>query len=109
MASVSFKNLTFECEYPTAGGIVGEPPQAASNLIVYQVRMKGCQQRQLAYFTWIRVEFDHMTVMYDGGPLTLVQTTFEDCTFQFGTDPNSKQALAIIQAAKGKPVNIYFP
>jgi hypothetical protein len=102
-------NFTFECTRPTAGAIVGDPPQAASNVIVFQVRVKGCQQRQLAYFSWIRDEFDHATVMYDGGPLTLVQTTFNDCTFQFGNNLNSKRALAIIQAAKGNPVNIYFP
>jgi hypothetical protein len=43
-----------------------------------------------------------------GGPLTLVQTTFNDCTFQFGHDLNSRRALTIIQAANGKPVNIYL-
>lgn len=103
----SISNLTLRCMYPTAGGIAGEI-SAISNFLVFQVRIQNCQQRQLGYFTWIRTEFDHATVMYHGGPLTLVHSSFKDCTFEFGEDPNSQEALAIIGKSAGKPVDIYL-
>ena len=58
---------------------------------------------------WINGEFRGSTVEYRGGALYLAGVKFVDCTYKFGDDPKSKQALAAIIASKDEPVNLLLP
>ena len=72
------------------------------------IHIKTCAQR-LDGPRWINVNFSGSDIEYNGGPLYLADVKFENCKFNFGSDPNSKAALATIIASKEAPVSLLIP
>lgn len=81
------------------------PSDFHGNVLVYEVRLIGLTQ-DLTKVKWLNVEFVNSTIKYNGGPLYLENVTFQSCKLNFGTDENSKKALAVILKAHGNPVTL---
>lgn len=82
-----------------------DSPQEVAGIVFFDVGIYRCSQK-LSGPQWINVMFDGATLEYNGGPLKLAGTTFKDCVFKFGDDPDSRRALAAVTAARNEPVNL---
>jgi hypothetical protein len=103
---------TFSCTNPTIRLFSFDEPLpsavAHKNIVVNNVHINRCTQK-LDGPSWISDDFKGSTIEYYGGPLNLADVTFENCSFRFGSDANSKAAIAAITASKGRPVSILIP
>lgn len=97
-------SFTMVCTHPAAHFVAATPPETASNVVLFDLRVKTCSQR-LDYFKWVSVQFDGATLEYSGGPLSLAEVRFHNCKFEFGSDERSRSALSAIQAADDRTVN----
>jgi hypothetical protein len=100
--SRGFLRFTMECAHPTAGFLHMEPPELADRTYVVDVSVVGCQQ-DLDHIIWIHTHFKNATVRYHGGPLRLADVTFENCKFDFGDEPQSREALNALRGLNGRP------
>ncbi len=101
-------NVKISCVYPTAEFLGIGPPFERKDVVVVDASIYKCRQ-QLDGVRWINNEFHGATLEYRGGALYLAGVKFVECTYKFGDDPKSKEALAAISASKGEPVNLLLP
>jgi len=80
-------------------------PGLENNVVVFRVRVNGCKQKMKGP-RWIDTSFKDATLEYNGGPLYFADVTFTNCTFKFGSDPDSVVALSAIKSSGDKPVNL---
>ena len=90
---------------PVAHFMGWHTPQQAAGIVVVDLHVEKCSQ-VLSGPQWINVTFDGATLEYNGGPLKLAGVIFKNCTFKFGNDPDSDQALASITASHNEPVSL---
>jgi hypothetical protein len=76
-----------------------------SQVVVMNATVEGASQK-LDAIVWLKIKFKNSQILYAGGPLYLGGVTFENCQFQFGSDPESQRVLAQIEAAANQPVTI---
>lgn len=100
--SSGFLGFTMYCTHPTARFLHVESSELADRVYVVDVSVIGCQQ-DLDHVIWIRTHFKDATVRYHGGPLRLADATFDNCTFDFGNEPQSQRALNILRKLDGRP------
>lgn len=98
-------NFTINCEYKTARFLEVKPAEFADRVFIFGVTVNRCQQA-LDNLIWINTEFNSATVRYHGGPLRLANVRFKNCSFDFGSDPNSIFALDMIRRSKGRAVSL---
>ncbi len=100
--------LNMDCTYPTAHFLGLAQPSSAANEYIIDSRINTCAQG-LDGPKWINDTFNGSIIEYSGGPLYLADVSFKNCTFKFGTDPNSREALSVISASKGASVSLLIP
>lgn len=76
-----------------------------SQVVIANSNIEGAIQK-LDSIAWLNIKFKGSQIIYAGGPLYLGNVTFENCQFQFGSDPESQRVLAQIRAAENRPVTI---
>jgi hypothetical protein len=101
-------DLNMICTHPTAYFLGIPQTSIAANEYIINVRVNTCAQK-LDGPKWINDNFHGSVIEYNGGPLYLADVSFDDCTFKFGNDSNSKAALSVIMASKGAPVSLLIP
>ena len=67
--------------------------------------IEGAAQK-LDAIVWLNVKFKNSQIIYSGGPFYLGDVTFENCQFQFGSDAESRKALAEIKEMGKQPVTL---
>jgi hypothetical protein len=100
-------NLRFECPDPPGNFIDFETDTNPLRIlmVVLDVQVTRCKQ-SLDGVKWIKDGFDGSAIRYRGGTLFLANVIFKNCTFDFGSDPRSKEVLATIRESNGRPVTI---
>ena len=76
-----------------------------SQVAVMNATIQAASQK-LDSIVWMDIKFQNSRIIYDGGPLYLGNVAFENCQFQFGSDPESQKVLAEIRGAANQPVTI---
>ena len=76
-----------------------------SQVVVMNATIEGATQK-LDAIVWLKIKFKNSQIIYGGGPLYLADVIFENCQFQFGSDPESQKVLAQIKAAGNQPVTL---
>jgi hypothetical protein len=76
-----------------------------SQIVIMNVTIEGAAQK-LDAIVWLNIKFKNSQIIYSGGPLYLGDVTFENCQFQFGSDPESQKVLAQVKAAGNQPVTL---
>jgi hypothetical protein len=76
-----------------------------SRVVVMNATVEGTSQK-LDGIVWLKVKFKNSRITYTGGPLYLGDVTFENCQFQFGSDPESQKVLGQIKENVNRPVTI---
>jgi hypothetical protein len=104
-----FFNIDITCLHPANTLFLGVPftPDAV-NVYVVKVHVVGCGQL-LDGPRWINDSFTGSTIYYDGGPLSLADVSFKNCTFEFANSPHKDFVLSALRASNGKPVTLLVP
>jgi hypothetical protein len=76
-----------------------------SQVVVMNATIEGATQK-LDAIVWLNIKFKNSQIIYSGGPLYLGDVTFENCQFQFGSNPESQKALTQIKTAGNQPVTL---
>lgn len=76
-----------------------------SQVVIMNATIEGAAQK-LDAIVWLNVKFKNSQISYSGGPLYLGDVTFENCQFQFGSDPESQTVLAQIKEMGNQPVTL---
>jgi hypothetical protein len=74
-----------------------------SQVVIMNATIEGAAQ-ELDAIVWLNIKFKNSQIIYSGGPLYLGDVTFDNCQFQFGSDPESQKVLAQIKATGNQPV-----
>lgn len=100
-----YMHFVMTCKYPTAGFLNVVNPATRPSVVVFDVHVETCRQ-EIQGVRWLDDRFTGSTIEYSGGPLYLAGVIFTNCRLRFGSDPQSKRALAAIMASNGRPVNL---
>jgi len=76
-----------------------------SQVVIMNATVAGASQK-LDSIVWVNIKFKTSRIIYSGGPLYLGETSFENCLFEFGSDPASQKVLEQIKAAGNRPVTV---
>jgi hypothetical protein len=76
-----------------------------SQVVVMNATIEGATQK-LDAIVWLNIKFKNSQIIYNGGPLYLGDVAFENCQFQFGSDPESQKVSAQIKTIGNQPVTL---
>jgi hypothetical protein len=63
--------------------------------------------QSLDRITWVNVRFENSLIPYLGGPLTLRNVSFNDCSLELG-NPVAFELSKRIEEAQGKPITFVY-
>jgi len=101
-SSVVFNAVNFDA-FGMRRAFVGTDNE--SQVVIMNATIEGAAQK-LDAIVWLNIKFKNSQIIYNGGPLYLGYVTFENCQFQFGSDPESQKALAQIKEMDKQPVTL---
>jgi hypothetical protein len=76
-----------------------------SQVVIMNATIEGAAQK-LDGIVWLNIKFKNSQIIYSGGPLYLGDVSFENCQFQFGSDPESQKVSAQIKTPGNQPVTL---
>ena len=83
---------------------------ASIETVINNVKVVGLAQ-DIGNLTWTNDVFENSLIRYDGGPLSMANVVFINCTFDRERLPmgGANPFMDYLATHQGEPVNAYFP